>query len=305
MGQYGNQPDFGTRAVAITPKGFAGGSYVNVSYQDDEDVTQNIFLTDTNLNVSTYVDGSLIAKANNPAEWNTYAFDDNIGCWAYYNFDDNNAKYGKVYNRWAIQDPNLYSPGYSILDYNIAREMSSTYNPNNPNLGKQLKSIPTGVDGQDLTGTTLWDYSNDVATGTDNFGFTGLPGGYYDVGNEEWFDQWRLTRFWDSATEDGEYYRLEFDRIDVAIEQNNSYNGYYARLSVNIGDPNYIAPEPLNSAALYVGTGGDLVVTIVGSETPVMFKNVPDASFLPIIVSNVWERGDMGLTTASDIIAIY
>jgi len=70
----------------------------------------------------------------------------------------------------------------------------------------------------------------------------------------------------------------------------------------------------LGSAALYVGTGGDLLVTLVSGDDDgsfangaTLFKNVPSGSFLPIIVNNVWVDGDAGsvTTTATDIIALY
>jgi len=302
MGQYGNQPDFGTRAVAITPKGFAGGSYVNVSYQDSEDITQNVYLTNTNLNVSTLNDGTVIPKASTPEEWKYYTDSQGVPCWAYYEFGDENEKYGKVYNLPAV-NADLYYPAYSLLASAIATQMTNNHGYN-PNLGQQLKSIPTGTEGQDLTGTTLWAWSADTPNGTNVFGFTGLPGGYYSFEDNKWYAQWAELRIWDNKG-DGEFYNLLWKNNDLRIDNENSLNGYYVRLQVDPTADSYVAPQPLNSAALYVGTGGDLIVTIVGSEVPVTFKNVPDASFLPIIVSNVWERGDDGLTTASDIIAIY
>tara|TARA_R110000764_G_scaffold221989_1_gene310566 strand:+ start:19 stop:309 length:291 start_codon:yes stop_codon:yes gene_type:complete len=65
------------------------------------------------------------------------------------------------------------------------------------------------------------------------------------------------------------------------------------------------------SSCLYIGTGGDVkvilsgVVGAAGSGLPtvteaVLFKNVPDGSFLPVIVDYVLAT----LTTATDIIAI-
>ena len=71
--------------------------------------------------------------------------------------------------------------------------------------------------------------------------------------------------------------------------------------------------EFLNSAALYIGTGGDLVCTVVGGnvnnydEGVTVFKNIPNGTFFPVIVSNVWTAydGDIFITTCSDIVAIY
>jgi uncharacterized protein (TIGR02145 family) len=303
MGQYGNQPDFGTRAVAITPKGFAGGSYVNVSYQDSGDTTQNIYLTSTSLNVSTLNDGTPIVQAFNATDWDDY-YSNTTPCWAYYNFKEINAKYGKVYNWVAVANSSLYSDGFSLPDYSIASQMTNDYGYNE-SLSAQLKSIPTAYDGQDLTGTTLWNWGGSGNEGTNIYGFTGLPGGYWSGDDEAWNGQWDELRFWTSNYGDGQFIGLFYNQADLKTSIAKDTWGYYVRLQVDPKNNDYVAPQPLNSAALYVGTGGDLVVTIVGSETPVMFKNVPDASFLPIIVSNVWERGDDGLTTASDIIAIY
>ncbi len=63
-------------------------------------------------------------------------------------------------------------------------------------------------------------------------------------------------------------------------------------------------------SCLYVGTGGDVKVILSGvtqaDGTPptaaeaVLFKNIPDGSFLPVIVDYVLLTG----TTAADIIAI-
>ena len=70
----------------------------------------------------------------------------------------------------------------------------------------------------------------------------------------------------------------------------------------------------LGKAALYVGTGGDLLVTLAygpdqgafaGGEAT-FFKNVPSGSFLPIIVDYVWvDDGSTTTTSAADIIALY
>ena len=57
----------------------------------------------------------------------------------------------------------------------------------------------------------------------------------------------------------------------------------------------------VQSSALYIGTGGDIEVTAIGSSSSVVFKNIPDGSFLPVIVSSITAGAN---TTVSDIIAI-
>tara|TARA_R100000353_G_C6404497_1_gene168574 strand:+ start:322 stop:561 length:240 start_codon:yes stop_codon:yes gene_type:complete len=55
----------------------------------------------------------------------------------------------------------------------------------------------------------------------------------------------------------------------------------------------------LDNVALYVGTGGDLTITMKDSATDVVFKNVPSGTFLPIAATKV-----KNATTAADILAI-
>ena len=55
------------------------------------------------------------------------------------------------------------------------------------------------------------------------------------------------------------------------------------------------------SSALYIGTGGNIEVTAIGSSSSVVFKNIPDGSFLPVIVSSITAGAN---TTVSDIVAI-
>ena len=59
----------------------------------------------------------------------------------------------------------------------------------------------------------------------------------------------------------------------------------------------------LDGVALYIGTGGDVHVIMKNVENAggnvVIFKNVPDGSFLPAIVDYV-----MAATTAADIVSV-
>lgn len=76
----------------------------------------------------------------------------------------------------------------------------------------------------------------------------------------------------------------------------------------NAGDTNV---PSLNSAALYIGTGGTLVCEVVGgnssdSPTCTIFNNIPDGTFFPVIVNRVWvSDADDTYTTCADIVALY
>ncbi|MEL7199665.1 MAG: hypothetical protein AAGL10_15250 [Pseudomonadota bacterium] len=52
--------------------------------------------------------------------------------------------------------------------------------------------------------------------------------------------------------------------------------------------------------AIYIGTGGDIVIQPVGSTSDVTFVNVPSGAILPIRVQAVRING----TTASDIVGL-
>lgn len=65
--------------------------------------------------------------------------------------------------------------------------------------------------------------------------------------------------------------------------------------------PNPGGPDRNNAGCvLYVGTGGDLVVTTVAGDK-VTFVNTQGGTFLPIQVVKVWSTG----TTAANIIALW
>jgi hypothetical protein len=62
-------------------------------------------------------------------------------------------------------------------------------------------------------------------------------------------------------------------------------------------------------SALYIGTGGNIVVSVVGGNIDgangtTIFRNIPDGTFFPVIVTNVWVTDDNDYTTCSNIIAL-
>lgn len=50
--------------------------------------------------------------------------------------------------------------------------------------------------------------------------------------------------------------------------------------------------------AIYVGTGGDIALRLIGDSTVVVYKNVPSGSWLPVLADKVMSTD----TTASDIV---
>lgn len=55
------------------------------------------------------------------------------------------------------------------------------------------------------------------------------------------------------------------------------------------------------SRYIFVGETGNIQVTMLGSNTEVLFKSVPAGTTLPIRVSQVWANN----TTANSIVSLY
>lgn len=86
--------------------------------------------------------------------------------------------------------------------------------------------------------------------------------------------------------------------------------GTRAKEIVPQGDP-ITGGENLGSAALYIGTGGTLVCNVIGGNSDgtapntTVFLNIPDGTFFPVIVNNVWANDGVTNTTCSGIVALY
>ena len=76
------------------------------------------------------------------------------------------------------------------------------------------------------------------------------------------------------------------------------YAGKAVSLNIAAGASN------LNSAALYIGTSGEIEVQPVGNDAgdTIVFRNIPSGRFLPVIVSAVISGGN---STAKDVVAYY
>ena len=126
----------------------------------------------TNLDVSTYRDGTVIPQVTDPTAWAALT----TGAWCYYNNDSaNGATYGKLYNWYAVagthdNDPNTPNKILAPIGWHIPSDAEwttlTTFLGGESVAGGKMKS----------TGTTLWQSPNTEATNSS--GFTGLPGGY-------------------------------------------------------------------------------------------------------------------------------
>lgn len=148
---------FNHLAIAQAEKDIEGNEFKSVKYGRQEWAVNN-------LNLSHFSNGDTIPEARTNEEW-IKAGAQGKPAWCYFNNDPENGKiYGKLYNWYAINDPRGLAP----QDWNI---------PASTNWMTLVKNL-LGVDvaGLKLKSRTGWKSKN----GTDNIGFSALPGGYRD-----------------------------------------------------------------------------------------------------------------------------
>jgi len=126
-----------------------------------------------NLKVSKYSDGTTIPNITDNTQWQN----NTTGAWAYYNNDAaNNAKYGKLYNWYAVSKTTNGNKNVCPTGWHVPTDAEWTvltdYLGGNSIAGGKMKEV----------GTTSWNSPNTGATNTSLF--TGFPGGYrYYGGN--------------------------------------------------------------------------------------------------------------------------
>jgi uncharacterized protein (TIGR02145 family) len=126
----------------------------------------------TNLDVTTYSDGTPIPEVTDPNAWANLT----TGAWCYYNNDTaNGAIYGKLYNWYAVAgihdtDPNTPNKKLAPTGYHVPSDAEwttlITYLGGERVAGGKMKE----------TGTGHWKSPNTGATNSS--GFSGLPGSY-------------------------------------------------------------------------------------------------------------------------------
>lgn len=64
------------------------------------------------------------------------------------------------------------------------------------------------------------------------------------------------------------------------------------------GSSTQIAGTESRGCCLYIGTGGPIVVKMEGSSTNITFTNVPNGTFMPVLVTHYISGG-------SDVLALF
>lgn len=134
-----------------------------------------------NMKISNFRNGDIIPKAQSADEWKQAA-KNKEPAWCYYENDDKNgAKYGKLYNYYAINDPRGFAPeGWHVPTDSDWKTLEKHLGAN---AGTKLKSA------------SGWD---NEGNGTNESGFSGLPGGYRD-NNGSFFFKGQNGYWWISS----------------------------------------------------------------------------------------------------------
>jgi uncharacterized protein (TIGR02145 family) len=119
-----------------------------------------------NLNVDKFRNGDPIPEAKTIEEWKK-AKENNQPAWCYYDNDPaNGAKYGKLYNWYALND----ARGLAPKGWHIPTDAEWTL-------------LTDHLGGKDIAGTKMkstsgWKYGVSNGNNNNSSGFSGLPGGY-------------------------------------------------------------------------------------------------------------------------------
>jgi uncharacterized protein (TIGR02145 family) len=148
-----------------------------------------------NLNVSKFRNGDVIPEAKTGEEW-TKAINEKQPAWCYYkNNPVNGVKYGKLYNWYAVSDPRGLAPeGWHIPSF---EEWVELINFLKIQLPKDSRGSSQG--GNKLKSKQGWKYNH--SNGTNESGFTGLPGGIRN--NGELFINIGTEGIWWSSSDNG------------------------------------------------------------------------------------------------------
>ena len=138
-----------------------------------------------NLNVNEFQNGEPIPEAKTEAEWRK-AGENEQPAWCYYdNNPANGEKYGKLYNWYALNDPRGLAPeGWHVPSNEewkvLTENLGGAYQA-----GKKMKSI------------TGWHNDDN---GTNESGFSGLPGGYR-TSNGAFYSDGKKGSWWSSSND--------------------------------------------------------------------------------------------------------
>jgi len=122
--------------------------------------------TKTNLNVSHYRNGDPIPHVTDREQWANLT----TGAWCYYNNDPvNEAKYGKLYNWYAVNDPRGLAPAGWHVPSDAEWTILTTFLGGESVAGGKMKEMGIAFN--------YFNWISPNTSATNSSGFTALPGG--------------------------------------------------------------------------------------------------------------------------------
>lgn len=169
-----------------------------------------------NLDVSVFRNGDPIPEARTDEEWRKAGQEGKPAWCCYENKTENGGKYGKLYNWYAVTDPRGLAPAGWHVSSDAEWRNTTDY-----------------LGGEDAAGTKMKSSNGwtDDGNGTNESGFTGLPGGCRDLNGR--FGYIDKIGYWWSSTEYNTtlaWYRC-IDRSPYYVYRTNYYkqNGLSVR----------------------------------------------------------------------------
>lgn len=203
-----------TQAESITVTDFDGNVYQTV------EIGHQIWLAE-NLKVTHYRNGDPIAIITNHSDWQST----NEGaCCSYDNDETNVAQYGRLYNWRAVNDSRKIAPdGWHVPSDADWKELEI-------HLGMGVSDVDRIMwrgsnEGSKLKNNNGWMLDGN---GTNNSGYSALPGGYrYDYNGGGFNDLGENANFWTSTNSGGFKAWFRLLRCDQTGIYRNIYNTVY------------------------------------------------------------------------------
>jgi uncharacterized protein (TIGR02145 family) len=192
---------------------FASGKKVKVYTQSGKTIKiENQVWMAENLDVDTYRNGDSIPQVKKPEDWAKLK----TGAWCYYdNKPENGAKYGKLYNWYAVKDPRGLAPaGFHVPSDAEWAQLSA--NLEEEEVAAKIKSRKGWKENK---------YSSNET------GFSALPGGYrYNVG--PFIYEGVNACYWSSTpSKDGKAWgrTLTYNHVDMGKDDGSFGSGLSVR----------------------------------------------------------------------------
>ena len=173
-----------------------------------------------NLNVEHFRNGDIIPEAKTNEEWEK-AGKNKRPAWCYlFNKKSNGGKFGKLYNWYVVSDPRGLAPE----GWHVPKDAEWTV------LTDYLEA--NGHDGKALKSTSGWnDFNGESGSGTDNYGWNGLPGGFRSK-HGGYFANVGSNGLWWSSSQSNTYtawFRSLDNDGNVSSYANDKKNGFSVR----------------------------------------------------------------------------